>query len=84
MQREHTPGSGGQDGLSAVQFSDNSCCQGVARADKRQGLQLEEAHSSCTGGLAANVIRAGPSSFHLEPLAVARGFVIVGGVRYLL
>lgn len=84
MEKEHTPGGAGQDGLSSVQFSENSCCRGVARADRRQGPQPEEAHGSCAGrGLAASVSRAGPSSFRSAPLAVARGFVI-GGVRYLL
>lgn len=87
-EKEHTPGSAGQDGLPSVRSSENSCCRGVARADRRQGPQPEEAHGSCTGGggggLAASVSRAGPSSFCLAPLAVARGFLIVGGVRYLL
>lgn len=77
-ENEHTPGRGGQGGLSSVQFSDNSCCRDVARADERRGLQPEEAHGSGSGALAASVVRAGPGSLHSEPLAVARGFVPVG------
>ena len=57
----HMLGSGGPDGLSGVQFSDNSCCQGVARADKRQDLQPEEAHSSCTGGWQLTSSEQGPA-----------------------
>lgn len=77
MENEHTPGPGGQDGPSSVQFSDNSCCRDVARADECRGLQLEEAHGSGSG-VGSQRRQSGPGSFRLEPLAVARGFVTVG------
>lgn len=42
MEREYTPESRGQDILASGQFADDSCCQGAARGDKGQGLQLEK------------------------------------------
>ena len=61
MGNEHTPGHGGQDGLSSAQFSDNSCGCYVGRVDERRGLQPEEAHGSGSGAWAASVGRAGPA-----------------------
>lgn len=49
MKREKNTQSVGHDILLYPQFSDNSCCKGVAGEDPGQGLQLQEAHGSCRG-----------------------------------